>query len=102
MPLVYILHSQKTQKFYTGFTHLTAEERLEQHLNKYYSGKFTEKITDWEIFLLIECTSDKHAMKIEKHIKKMKSSIYIRNLKKYPDMMQALIAKYQDSSSEPR
>jgi putative endonuclease len=31
---------------------------------------------------------------IEEHIKKMKSKVYIQNLKKYPDMVKKLIAKY--------
>jgi putative endonuclease len=32
-------------------------------------------------------------MKIERHIKKMKSKKYIQNLKKYPEMVEKLLIK---------
>jgi putative endonuclease len=31
---------------------------------------------------------------IEQHIKKMKSKVYIQNLKRYPEILQKLINKY--------
>lgn len=34
------------------------------------------------------------AMQVEKHIKSMKSRIYIENLKRYPEMIIKLIEKY--------
>lgn len=36
--------------------------------------------------------------KIENHIKKMKSKIYIENLKKYPEMASKLILKYDKNA----
>ena len=58
------------------------------------SRKFTYRANDWEVFLKIDCESKEQAVGIEKHIKKMKSSIYIRNLKKYPEIQKRLLAKY--------
>ncbi|HED37720.1 MAG TPA: GIY-YIG nuclease family protein [Ignavibacteria bacterium] len=91
----YILHSNVLNRFYTGSTILEPGERLERHLEKYYGNKkFTAKVSDWELFYFIEYTSKEQARKIECHIKKMKSKIYIQNLKEYPEMAQRLLEKF--------
>ncbi|RAV98059.1 hypothetical protein DQQ10_25330 [Pseudochryseolinea flava] len=41
---------------------------------------FTAKAKDWSLYLIIEYTSKSVAMKIERHIKLMKSRKYIENL----------------------
>ncbi len=41
--------------------------------------------------------SKAQALAIEKHIKAMKSKIYIHNLKKYPEMIDKLLLKYAAS-----
>jgi len=38
------------------------------------------------LFLKFECDSKAQAMSIERHIKRMKSSVYITNLKEYLEM----------------
>ncbi|WP_258097725.1 GIY-YIG nuclease family protein [Marinoscillum pacificum] len=94
--IVYILHSSKLNKFYTGSSELAASERLELHLNKYYSNnKFSAKADDWKLFLAIDCSNKSQALAIEKHIKKMKSSKYITNLKQYPEMIAKLLDTYK-------
>lgn len=75
-------------------THLDISIRLEKHNLHLYGSSFTSKADDWEVFLLIECSSISQALLIEKHIKAMKSKIYIENLKKYPEMIQNLLDKY--------
>ena len=93
---VYILHSSKLNRFYTGSSELAASERLELHHKKYYGGnKFTAKADDWKLFMTIECSNKSQALAIEKHIKKMKSSKYINNLKQYPEMIDKLLDKYK-------
>jgi putative endonuclease len=93
--IVYILRSNKLDRFYIGSTELTAEERLFQHNSLAYGKmKFTATADDWTIFLEISCNSISTARQIEFHIKKMKSSVYIRNLKQYPEMIEKLIIKY--------
>ena len=92
----YILFSKKLNKFYIGSTSNSVGNRLEQHLTDLYGkNKFTHAAKDWTVFYKISCTSYKQAMTIEKHIKKMKSTTYIRNLKKYPEISQRLLQKYK-------
>ena len=92
---VYILISKTINRFYIGSTAITPDKRLERHLSEYYgSNKFTAKAKDWKLFFAIKCISLKQATHIEKHIKNMKSKIYIENLKKYPDITIKLTERY--------
>ena len=93
MHIVYILHSKKLDRFYTGYSS-NLEERFEFHQNS-LPHKFTAKAQDWRHFHSVECGSKKQALDIEAHIKRMKSSIYIKNLKKYPEMIEKLLEKYR-------
>ena len=91
----YILFSRKLDKFYIGATRLSACDRLEKHLHEYYGkAKFTSKADDWILFFEIECIDFRQALKIEAHIKRMKSKNYIQNLVKYPEISQKLQEKY--------
>jgi len=92
---VYILFSRKRNKFYTGFTSFPIEIRHQQHLDKIFKGCFTSISDDWEVFLEIKCESVEQGLRVEKHIKKMKSKTYINNLKKYPDMVLKLLTMYR-------
>jgi len=89
---VYILHSKKLNRFYIGYTS-NLEDRLEFHKNA-LPHKYTAKAKDWVLFFTIVCESKKQALSIENHIKKMKSKIYIGNLKKYDEMAKKLKLKY--------
>ena len=94
MPFVYILYSPSSNTFYTGATTNDVRSRLEMHLKQYYGDSYTSTIKDWEIFLQIDCASMSQALKIEKHIKKMKSKKYITDLKTYPEIIERLKMKY--------
>jgi putative endonuclease len=89
---VYILYSKKLDRFYTGFTS-DIDTRLDFHKIS-PSNKFTGKANDWELFITIDCISKAQALAIEKHIKAMKSKIYIHNLKKYPEVIEKLLLKH--------
>jgi len=91
---VYILNSPSLDTFYIGFTTISVLDRLNRHNEKYYDNKYTSKASDWEIYLSIECKSEKQAKAIEAHIKKMKSKKYILNLKIYPNIIQDLLHRY--------
>ncbi len=93
---VYILYSNKLDRFYTGNTELGIEERLEQHNSAYNKDSYTIKGIPWELYLTIECSSRYQARKVELHIKKMKSKKYIQNLKKYSEMKLKLLEKYKE------
>ena len=92
----YVLYSKNLDRFYTGSTILSPEDRLENHLNEYYGKtKFTAKTKDWELYYFIECKTKEQATKIERHIKRMKSGTYYGNLKKYPEISRKLLEKYK-------
>jgi putative endonuclease len=91
----YILYSPKADKYYIGSTRIDPNTRLERHLEEYYgNSKFTIQANDWLLFHTIECHSFSQALKIEKHIKRMKSKIYLQNLLKYPEISIKLLEKY--------
>ncbi|MCH7414378.1 GIY-YIG nuclease family protein [Belliella sp. R4-6] len=41
----YIIHSKKLNRFYSGVTSVSVQERLDNHINKVYSKKHDRKIT---------------------------------------------------------
>ena len=69
--------------------------RLKEHNDKAYKDSYTSRGAPWQPYLLIEALQSEQAYKIEKHIKKMKSTRYVINLKHYPDMVFKLIARYK-------
>ena len=91
MDSCYIIFSKTLNRFYIGVCHDDLEERIKKHNeHSYGSNRFTAKANDWELFLKIDCENFKEAVKIEKHIKSMKSSQYIKNLAQYPEMIKKL------------
>ena len=90
----YILYSTCCDNYYIGITQESVESRLEKHNNHKYGNHFTSKANDWEVYLILPCSTVAQAMKIEKHIKKMKSRKYIVSLKTYPEIFEKLIIKY--------
>lgn len=91
---VYVIYSAKLDRFYIGNTDLSPDERLVQHNEAHNHMSYTSKGIPWVLFLVLECTSREQARKVELHIKRMKSKQYIRNLKKYSEMQEKLLAKY--------
>lgn len=70
------------KKYYTGSC-INLDERLQDHFNKKFADSFTAKVNDWELFYSIPDLEYNQARKIEQHIKRMKSKIYIQNLKRF-------------------
>jgi putative endonuclease len=93
MASVYILYSKIANKYYIGSTN-DLETRIEYHYNKEFENSFTSKYDDWELFFSVNEISNTTARKLESHIKKMKSRVYIENLSKFPEMSERLILKY--------
>ena len=93
MYFVYILFSEKINRYYIGATH-DVQNRVEQHNTGYYRGKWSEKGIPWTLFLSITCQNKEQALQIEAHIKRMKSPKYIENLNRYPELIQKLLAQY--------
>ena len=70
-------------------------ERIAKHNSPFYGLHYTSKADDWELFHFIECVTIGQAMKIEKHIKKMKSVKYLKNLKSFSAIQSKLLEKYR-------
>jgi putative endonuclease len=81
---VYIIYSESLNSFYTGYNKENLEERILHHQTGFYNNSYTTKAKDWVLVWCLECQNVAQALKIEKHIKKMKSKIYIQNLISQP------------------
>lgn len=80
---VYILFSEKLNRFYIG----TADDpvkRLSEHNSAHYPNAYTSKGIPWTLFHTIPCTISQQAYDLERFIKSMKSAVFIRNLKEDP------------------
>ncbi|QAA82266.1 GIY-YIG nuclease family protein [Aequorivita sp. H23M31] len=93
----YILYSKLKDKFYIGFTQENLMDRIAKH-NKgtYGRNTYTVLATDWELFFSLKCECTDQAIAVEKHIKRMKSKTYIRNLRKYPEMCGRILDLYRN------
>jgi putative endonuclease len=65
---IYILYSQRIDKFYTGMTK-DLEQRIFQHNNPISQMKYTAKGIPWQLYITISCNDKPHALKLEKLIK---------------------------------
>nr|WP_321229508.1 GIY-YIG nuclease family protein [uncultured Psychroserpens sp.] len=91
---VYILSSEKINRFYIGYSsNLTVRLLFHENPEK---RKFTYNADDWIVYYKIDCISKSQGLAIEAHIKRMKSKIYIQNLLKYPEITLKLLLKYKD------
>ena len=90
----YILYSRNLDRYYIGATRDGIENRLRKHLSQFYGrSSYTAKASDWKVFLEISTKTYSHALRLEKKIKSMKSSKYIRNLKQYPELIEKVLCE---------
>ena len=94
MHTVYIIYSPSIDKYYIGET-VDAQGRLERHNSKHYEQSYTRQADDWSLKLVLYCEDILHAKRIEKHIKSMKSRVYIENLISYSEMQHKLISRFR-------
>ena len=76
MYIVYVLHSEKFNKIYIGYTS-NLEERLLSH-NKLGKKGWTVKYRPWELVHKEEFSSKAEAMKREKELKSSRGRNFIR------------------------
>lgn len=93
MATVYILYSKNINKYYIGSC-LDLELRLQEHISNKHKG-FTTRAKDWEIFFELTNLEYQQARSTEKHIKSMKSTTYLVNIKKHKEIAQKLIQKFK-------
>ena len=91
---VYILYSSKTEGYYIGETH-EITQRMNFHNDASINSNSTKRGIPWELYFQIPVKNRIQARKIESHIKRMKSKVYIENLKKYSGMSEKLKEKYK-------
>lgn len=94
MASVYILYSDQLKRHYIGSC-LDLTSRLNEHKNKLFFNSFTSKAEDWSLIFSIINLSYSQARNIETHIKKMKSTTYIKNLTIFPEMTERLKTRYK-------
>ena len=93
MAFVYIIYSKRIDKYYVGST-VELEKRLLQHNTGFYTDSYTDKTNDWALYYCITCENITQAIKIEKHIKRMKSRKYLNHLREHPEITTRLLAQY--------
>ena len=74
---VYILYSEKIDRYYVGMSH-DVETRLLYH-NLGRKG-WTKRGIPWRVVYRILCRDKQHALKLERYIKSQKSRDYIVQL----------------------
>ncbi len=90
MHFCYILYSTKFNRYYTGETP-DVNARLLYHNSYELNTNSTKAGIPWEIKLIIPCDDRIHAIRVEKHIKRIKSKHFIENLLKYPELVQKIV-----------
>lgn len=75
---IYILHSQKADKFYIGYSP-DVFKRLREHNNPLSGSKFTAKYLPWNLVCYFSVSDSRgDALKVERFIKKQKSKQFIQ------------------------
>ena len=90
---VYVLYSLGLTKYYIGYSSQVSN-RLNYHNDLDKNVIWTKRGIPWTLFLEINELSEPQAIKIESHLKKMKSKRYLENLKRYPEMVAKLKERY--------
>jgi len=90
---VYILFSEKLNRYYIGQT-VNVEERLMQHNSCFYENASTKVSNDWKLFWKLKCNSKRQAIQIESHIKRMRNKVYYQNLATFPEIAEKLLLNY--------
>ncbi len=75
---VYILYSQKLNRFYIGYTSINVEGRLKKHLADH--NGYTSRAKDWIICLTESYETKQEAMFREQQIKNWKSQQRVTEL----------------------
>jgi putative endonuclease len=101
MAFLYILFSKTLDSFYVGSCD-DLVDRLDGHLKKRWGNAYTAKVDDWSLFFSVSNLHYLQARQIERHIKRMKSKIYIQNLKRYSALLDKLINRFRPDTGSSR
>jgi putative endonuclease len=91
---IYILYSQKSDKYYIGLT-TDVNRRLEEHNHPPINKKYTAKHLPWKLKFFFECSDSRGiGLKVERFIKNQKSRNFLEKLivhKDDPDYFSDLV-----------
>ena len=79
MHYVYVIYSLSADRYYIGET-VDIQVRIHQHNTHFFKGAFTTIASDWKLAVLFTCSDRPAALKVEKHLKQMKSKQYLTRL----------------------
>ena len=89
---LYIIYSTSKNKYYVGETS-DINERIIKHNTHYYDNSYTKIADDWKSVLNFQCENSENAIFLEKFIKKMKSTVFIKNLVENPNILTDILTK---------
>ena len=92
MYYVYVIYSEKLNRFYTGTTD-DLDKRIEQHNSAFYPNSFTSKGIPWQLKTSFSFENNLHAYFAESFIKRMKSKIFIEKIIKDSELFYGIIDK---------
>jgi putative endonuclease len=87
----YVIYSAYLDKYYIGVTE-DFTNRIEMHNSGF--SPYTSKAKDWTLRISIPCKEKSIALKLERHIKSMKSRSYIENLIRHPEVVSRLLGRF--------
>jgi len=93
MHSLYIIYSEKLNRYYTGETD-NMPERLKKHNDHSYKYAFTTAASDWEVKLVKEIENKEKAVYLEKFIKRMKSKVFIQKVIAQPNILDELLKNF--------
>ena len=79
MHYIYIIYSQKADRFYIVES-FDPQHRLEEHNSHVFKGTSTVIADDWAIQLILQVANRTEGRKVEQYIKNMKSRKFIEQL----------------------
>jgi len=91
MYFVYIIFSEKLNRFYTGTTN-DLDKRIEEHNSAFYPNSFTSKGIPWQLKVCFSFENNLHAYFAERFVKRMKSKVFIRKIIEQPELFTEIIS----------
>ena len=92
MFFVYILFSEKLNRYYVGTTD-DVDGRVKEHNDKIYQDSYTAKGIPWVLKESFSCVGSKQAYDLERFIKRMKSRVFIEKIIQDPGIVKDILNK---------
>ncbi|PHQ28157.1 GIY-YIG nuclease family protein [Leeuwenhoekiella nanhaiensis] len=89
---LYIIYSEKIDKFYVGETS-DVEQRISIHNSHKIKSAYTKAASDWVLKLSFSCADRNEALYLERFIKRMKSKKFIEKLVNNPQLLNEILSK---------